>query len=59
MKQRYLLTSIALIFICLQVSAQDIFKDQRSGWLAIAKATQPTLIITEKRPSGCCYNFQK
>jgi len=50
MKQRYLLTSIALIFICLQVSAQDIFKDQRSGWLAIAKATQPTLIITEKRP---------
>ena len=50
MKQRYLLTSIALIFICLQVSAQDIFKDQRIGWLAIAKATQPTLIITEKRP---------
>ncbi|HMK18745.1 MAG TPA: hypothetical protein VK492_11110 [Chitinophagaceae bacterium] len=50
MKQRYLLTSIALIFICLQVYAQDIFKDQRSGWLAIAKATQPTLIITEKRP---------
>jgi hypothetical protein len=50
MKQRYLLTSIPLIFICLQVSAQDIFKDQRIGWLAIAKATQPTLIITEKRP---------
>ncbi len=50
MKQRYLLTSIPLIFICLQVSAQDIFKDQRSGWLAIAKATQPTLSTTEKRP---------
>jgi len=50
MKQRYLLTSIALIFICLQVSAQNIFQDQRSRWLAIAKATQPTLIISEKRP---------
>ena len=50
MKKQYLFTSITFFFICLQVSAQDIFKDQRSEWLAIAKAMQPTLITTEKRP---------
>jgi hypothetical protein len=38
------------LFIPILVNAQDVYKDQRSGWLQKAESTTPKLIETVKAP---------
>jgi alpha-L-rhamnosidase len=39
-----------ILFIVVVVNAQDVYKDQRSGWLQKAEDSKPALIETVKQP---------
>ncbi len=50
MKNSHLILPAAFLTFCLQLSAQDIYHDQRAKWLEVAAATRPALTYAEKRP---------
>ena len=50
MKKYTLITVISLLIFINQLIAQDVYHGQRDEWLKIAVASQPKLIVSEKRP---------
>lgn len=53
LKQAYtffILQPILFVFVCTNTNAQDVYKDQRTGWLQKAESTTPKLIETVKQP---------